>query len=148
MALARATQSGFNYWAWMPYRRSCLIVFLLSVFLVVQFFLSQEVSARTRPHATQCQNRGLNDLLLKLGKINLRSSRRCGQVCFGRTERDRVGALRWPCGSRQRRAVAPANQQGAGLKAAAARAGTDRGLESADQRVAPSARRAEEALDA
>src|SRR5215207_2393483 len=49
MALARArrSESGFNYWPGFVDALSTLvlsIVFLLSVFLVVQFFLSQEVT--------------------------------------------------------------------------------------------------------
>ncbi len=54
MALARGrrNESGFNYWPGFVDALSTLvlaIVFLLSVFLVVQFFLSQEVTrARTR----------------------------------------------------------------------------------------------------
>ena len=48
MALARSrrNEAGFNYWPGFVDALSTLvlsIVFLLSVFLVVQFFLSQEV---------------------------------------------------------------------------------------------------------
>src|SRR5215470_6946103 len=50
MALARARrESGFNYWPGFVDALSTLvlgIVFLLSVFMVVQFFLSQEVTGK------------------------------------------------------------------------------------------------------
>lgn len=51
MALARArrNENGFNYWPGFVDALSTLvlsIVFLLSVFLVVQFFLSQEVTGK------------------------------------------------------------------------------------------------------
>src|SRR5436190_322450 len=53
MALARArrSESGFNYWPGFVDALSTLvlsIVFLLSVFLVVQFFLSQEVTGKDK----------------------------------------------------------------------------------------------------
>ncbi len=53
MALARARRSetGFNYWPGFVDALSTLvlsIVFLLSVFLVVQFFLSRKSPAKTR----------------------------------------------------------------------------------------------------
>ena len=53
MALARArrNESGFNYWPGFVDALSTLvlsIVFLLSVFLVVQFFLSQEVTGKDK----------------------------------------------------------------------------------------------------
>ena len=53
MALARGrrSESGFNYWPGFVDALSTLvlaIVFLLSVFLVVQFYLSQEVSGKDK----------------------------------------------------------------------------------------------------
>ena len=53
MALARARRSegAFNYWPGFVDALSTLvlsIVFLLSVFLVVQFFLSQEVTGKAK----------------------------------------------------------------------------------------------------
>ena len=53
MALARGRRSeaGFNYWPGFVDALSTLvlsIVFLLSVFLVVQFFLSQEVTGKDK----------------------------------------------------------------------------------------------------
>ncbi len=79
MALARArrSESAFNYWPGFVDALSTLvlsIVFLLSVFLVVQFFLSQEVTGKDK--ALDELNRKiaqLNELLSveKLGKLNL-----------------------------------------------------------------------------
>ena len=53
MALARSrrNESGMNYWPGFVDALSTLvlsIVFLLSVFLVVQFFLSQEVTGKDK----------------------------------------------------------------------------------------------------
>src|SRR2546421_739890 len=79
MALARArrNESGFNYWPGFVDALSTLvlsIVFLLSVFLVVQFFLSQEVTGKDKAlEQLNAKIAQLNDLLSleKLGKINL-----------------------------------------------------------------------------
>ena len=82
MALARARRSetGFNYWPGFVDALSTLvlsIVFLLSVFLVVQFFLSQEVTGKDKAlEQLNAKIAQLNDLLSleKLGKINLDGS--------------------------------------------------------------------------
>ena len=79
MALARArrSESAFNYWPGFVDALSTLvlsIVFLLSVFLVVQFFLSQEVTGKDKAlEQLNAKIAELNDLLSleKLGKINL-----------------------------------------------------------------------------
>ena len=79
MALARArrSESGFNYWPGFVDALSTLvlsIVFLLSVFLVVQFFLSQEVTGKDKAlEQLNAKIAQLNDLLSleKLGKLNL-----------------------------------------------------------------------------
>ena len=79
MALARARRndSGFNYWPGFVDALSTLvlsIVFLLSVFLVVQFFLSQEVTGKDKAlEQLNAKLAQLNDLLSleKLGKLNL-----------------------------------------------------------------------------
>ena len=127
MALARARRSdtGFNYWPGFVDALSTLvlsIVFLLSVFLVVQFFLSQEVTGKDKAlEQLNAKIAQLNDLLSleKLGKLTLddqvvaiarRPRRR------PRAERDRVkglydglaGAGNDAAGPRQR------TQQGAG----------------------------------
>jgi chemotaxis protein MotB len=53
MALARSrrSESGFNYWPGFVDALSTLVlsvVFLLSVFLVVQFFLSQQITGKDK----------------------------------------------------------------------------------------------------
>ena len=78
MALARARrESGFNYWPGFVDALSTLvlsIVFLLSVFLVVQFFLSQEVTGKDK--ALEQLNARIAQLtemlsLEKLGELSL-----------------------------------------------------------------------------
>src|SRR5438045_3549133 len=103
MALARArrSESGFNYWPGFVDALSTLvlsIVFLLSVFLVVQFFLSQEVTGKDKAlEQLNLKIAQLNDLLSleKLGKISLDDQ--VGQFKAGlaaaETERDRVKGL-------------------------------------------------------
>jgi chemotaxis protein MotB len=102
MALARARrESGFNYWPGFVDALSTLvlsIVFLLSVFLVVQFFLSQEVSGKDKAlEQLNAKIAELNDLLSleKLGKISLEDTltqMRAG-LASAETERDRVKGL-------------------------------------------------------
>src|SRR5438874_8623892 len=103
MALARArrSESGFNYWPGFVDALSTLvlsIVFLLSVFLVVQFFLSQEVTSKDK--ALEQLNARVAQLtemlsLEKLGKLNLDdqlSQMRAG-LASAESERDRVKGL-------------------------------------------------------
>src|ERR1700716_2497184 len=103
MALARArrNETGFNYWPGFVDALSTLvlsIVFLLSVFLVVQFFLSQEVTGKDKAlEQLNAKIAQLNDLLSleKLSKINLDdqlSQLRAG-LASAETERDRVKGL-------------------------------------------------------
>jgi chemotaxis protein MotB len=103
MALARArrNETGFNYWPGFVDALSTLvlsIVFLLSVFLVVQFYLSQDVSGKDKALAElNAKLAQLNDLLSleKLGKINLEdqlSQVRAG-LASAEGERDRVKGL-------------------------------------------------------
>src|SRR5438552_4068876 len=103
MALARArrSDSGFNYWPGFVDALSTLvlsIVFLLSVFLVVQFFLSQEVTGKDKAlEQLNAKLAQLNELLSveKLGKINLEdtiSQLRAG-LASAQTERDSVKGL-------------------------------------------------------
>src|ERR1700739_85111 len=103
MALARArrNESGFNYWPGFVDALSTLvlsIVFLLSVFLVVQFFLSQEVSGKDKAlMQLNAKIAELNDLLAleKLGKINLEDALtqfKAG-LAAAESERDRVKGL-------------------------------------------------------
>jgi chemotaxis protein MotB len=103
MALARArrNESGFNYWPGFVDALSTLvlsIVFLLSVFLVVQFFLSQEVTGKDKAlEQLNAKIAQLNDLLSleKLSKLNLDdqvSQLRAG-LASAESERDRVKGL-------------------------------------------------------
>ena len=103
MALARSrrSDSGFNYWPGFVDALSTLIlaiIFLLSVFVVVQFFLSQEVSGKDKAlERLNAQIAQLNDLLSleKLGKLNLDeqlSQMRAG-LAAAEGERDRVKGL-------------------------------------------------------
>jgi chemotaxis protein MotB len=91
MALARArrSESVFNYWPGFVDALSTLvlsIVFLLTVFLVVQFFLSQEVTGKDK--ALEQLNAKIQQLsemlsLEKLGKLNLDDT--VAQLRAGRT---------------------------------------------------------------
>ena len=103
MALARArrNESGFNYWPGFVDALSTLvlsIVFLLSVFLVVQFFLSQEVTGKDKAlEQLNAKIAQLNDLLSleKLGKLTLDdqvSQLRAG-LASAEGERDRIKGL-------------------------------------------------------
>lgn len=103
MALARGrrSESGFNYWPGFVDALSTLvlaIVFLLSVFLVVQFFLSQEVSGKDKAlERLNAQIAQLNDLLSleKAGKLSLDDQllqMRAG-LASAEAERDRVKGL-------------------------------------------------------
>jgi chemotaxis protein MotB len=103
MALARTRrgETAFNYWPGFVDALSTLvlsIVFLLSVFLVVQFFLSQEVTGKDKAlEQLNAKIAQLNDLLSleKLGKISL--SDEVSQLKAGlastESERDRVKGL-------------------------------------------------------
>src|SRR5580693_4454683 len=103
MALARArrNETGFNYWPGFVDALSTLvlsIVFLLSVFLVVQFFLSQEVTGKDKAlEQLNAKIAQLNDLLSleKLGKLTLDdqvSQLRAG-LASAEADRDRVKGL-------------------------------------------------------
>jgi chemotaxis protein MotB len=103
MALARGRRSSseFNYWPGFVDALSTLvlsIVFLLSVFLVVQFFLSNEITGKDKAlEQLTARLAQLNDLLSleKLGKLNLDdqlSQMRAG-LSAAETERDRVKGL-------------------------------------------------------
>jgi chemotaxis protein MotB len=102
MALARARrESGFNYWPGFVDALSTLvlsIVFLLSVFLVVQFFLSQEVTGKDKAlDELNAKIAQLSDALSleKLGKLNLGdevAQLRAGLVS-AEAERDRITGL-------------------------------------------------------
>jgi len=103
MALARGRRSetGFNYWPGFVDALSTLvlsIVFLLTVFLVVQFFLSQEVTGKDKAlEQLNLKIAQLNEMLSleKLGKLSLDdqvSQLRAG-LASAEAERDRVKGL-------------------------------------------------------
>ena len=103
MALGRSRRgdSGFNYWPGFVDALSTLIlaiVFLLSVFTVVQFFLSQQVTSKDKLlEQLNAQIEQLNDLLSmeKLGKLSLEdqlSQMRAG-LASAEGERDRLKGL-------------------------------------------------------
>ena len=103
MALARSrrSESGFNYWPGFVDALSTLvlsIVFLLSVFLVVQFFLSQEVTGKDKAlEQLTAKIAQLNDLLSleKLSRLTLDdqvSQLRAG-LASAEGERDRMKGL-------------------------------------------------------
>ncbi|MBN9601038.1 MAG: peptidoglycan -binding protein [Afipia sp.] len=102
MALTRRRHdSGFNYWPGFVDALSTLIlaiVFLLSVFLVTQFFLSQEVSGKDKAlERLNAQIAQLSSLLSleKTGKLTLEdqlSQLRAG-LAGAEAERDRVKGL-------------------------------------------------------
>jgi chemotaxis protein MotB len=102
MALVRRrTDSGFNYWPGFVDALSTLvlaIVFLLSVFLVVQFYLSQEVSGKDKAlEQLNAKIAQLNELLSleKVTQLNLSdelSQTRAG-LATAEAERDRAKGL-------------------------------------------------------
>ncbi|MGH6714810.1 MAG: peptidoglycan -binding protein [Bradyrhizobium sp.] len=102
MALARSRrETGFNYWPGFVDALSTLVlavVFLLSVFLVVQFFLSQQVTNKDK--ALQELNAKIAQLvdqlsLDKLGKVNLNDqlAQLQASLASAETERDRIKGL-------------------------------------------------------
>src|SRR5579863_2720898 len=103
MALARArrSESAFNYWPGFVDALSTLvlsIVFLLTVFLVVQFFLSQEVTGKDKAlEQLNAKIQQLSDMLSleKLGELNLQDqiSQLHAGLSAAEAERDRVKGL-------------------------------------------------------
>lgn len=101
LARGRRSERGFDYWPGFVDALSTLIlaiIFLLSIFGVVQFFLTQEVSGKDKAlERLNAQIAQLNDLLSleKLGKLNLDdqvAQLRAG-LAAAETERDRAKAL-------------------------------------------------------
>src|SRR6201992_3831924 len=101
LARARRSESRFSSWPGFVDALSTLvlsIVFLLSVFLVVQFFLSQEVTGKDKAlEQLNAKLAQLNDLLAleKLGKLNLAEqlSQVRAALAAAEGERDRVKGL-------------------------------------------------------
>src|SRR3978361_556871 len=99
MALARARRdSGMNYWPGFVDALSTLvlgIIFLLTIFVVVQFYLSQEVAGKdTALSRLTSQISQLTDLLAmeKTGKADLEDqiSRLRASLSGSESERDRL----------------------------------------------------------
>jgi chemotaxis protein MotB len=99
--IRRRTESGFNYWPGFVDALSTLvlaIVFLLSVFLVVQFYLSQEVSGKDKAlEQLNAKIAQLNELLSleKVTQLNLSdelAQTRAG-LATAEAERDRAKGL-------------------------------------------------------
>src|SRR5215475_6354528 len=103
MALARSrrNESGFNYWPGFVDALSTLvlsIVFLLSVFLVVQFFLSQQITGKDKAlDELNAKIAQLNDMLSleKLSQLNLddQVAQLKAGLATAESERDRVKGL-------------------------------------------------------
>src|SRR6201991_418013 len=101
LARARRSESGLNYWPGFVDALSTLvlsIVFLLSVFLVVQFYLSQEVTGKDKAlEQLNAKIAQLNDLLSleKLADLNLNDqlSQLKAGLASAESERDRVKGL-------------------------------------------------------
>ena len=113
MALARARRErGIDYWPGFVDALSTLIlgiVFLLSVFVIVQFFLSQEVTGKdTALQRLNAQIAQLTEMLSleKIGKVNLEDTLASlrANLAPAESERDRLKGLN--DGRRQRRARA------------------------------------------
>jgi chemotaxis protein MotB len=100
MARARARERTVDYWPGFVDALSTLvlgIIFLLTVFVVVQFFLSQEVAGKdTALVRLNAQIAQLNDLLSleKTGKVDLENeiSRLRSSIANAESERDRLKA--------------------------------------------------------
>src|SRR3974390_3210889 len=103
MALARArrSESAFNYWPGFVDALSTLVlsvIFLLTVFLVVQFFLSQEVTGKDKAlEELNARVAQLSDMLSleKLGKVSLddQVAQLKAGLASADAERDRVKGL-------------------------------------------------------
>jgi chemotaxis protein MotB len=125
MALARArrNESGFNYWPGFVDALSTLIlaiIFILSVFVVTQFYLSQEVTGKDKAlEQLNAKIAQLNELLSleKLGKLNLTdqlSQMRAG-LASAEAERDRAKSLYEGLASSGNDATGRANELGKAL---------------------------------
>jgi chemotaxis protein MotB len=101
MALARSRREGMNYWPGFVDALSTLllaIIFLLSVFVVVQFYLSQEVTGKdTALNRLNAQIAQLTELLSmeKTGKASLEETIAQLRASLGgaESERDRLKGL-------------------------------------------------------
>ena len=154
MALARSRRdSGMNYWPGFVDALSTLIlsiIFLLTVFMVAQFFLSQEVSGKDTALARlNAQIARLTDLLSleRAGKTSLEDeiARLRASLSAVEGERDRLRGLAAAsqAAANDKAEVGKLNSQIDLEKAATARARrADRDPQSADHRAPPPDRRA------
>src|SRR6202012_23391 len=120
MALARSRRSeaGFNYWPGFVDALSTLvlsIVFLLTIFLVVQFFLSQQITGKDKAlDELNARIAQLNDLLSleKLSSLNLddQVAQLKAGLASAEAERDRVKGLYEGLASAGKDAAARADQ--------------------------------------
>lgn len=119
MALARRSRErGIDYWPGFVDALSTLIlgiVFLLSVFVVVQFFLSQEVTGKdTALQRLNAQLAQLTEMLSleKIGKANLEDTLASlrANLALAETERDRLRGVNESLASGGSRASELANQ--------------------------------------
>jgi chemotaxis protein MotB len=150
MALARARRDvGINYWPGFVDALSTLIlgiIFLLTVFVVVQFYLTQEVSGKdtalTRLNAQIAQ---LTELLSleKTGKLSLEEqlAQIRSNLSTAEGDRDRYRGLYEGIGSGAASAQGKRSAR-CGEKAQLPRAGASGDSQPADRRAAPPARRA------
>src|SRR5215472_12959230 len=108
MALARARRdSGMNYWPGFVDALSTLvlgIIFLLTVFVVVQFYMTQEVTGKDTALARlNAQINQLTDMLAleKTGKISIEDqvARLRSSLAAAESERDRFRGLYEGAGS-------------------------------------------------
>src|SRR5215208_958484 len=109
MALARAARrdAGMNYWPGFVDALSTLIlsiIFLLTVFVVVQFYLTQEVSGKdTALVRLNAQIAQLTELLSleKIGKLNIeeQAAQLSSSLTAAESERDRYRNLYTGAGS-------------------------------------------------
>jgi chemotaxis protein MotB len=126
MAMARARRdSGMNYWPGFVDALSTLIlgiIFLLTVFVVVQFYLTQEVTGKdTALSRLNAQIAQLTELLSleKTGKLDIEdqlASLRSGLAAV-ESERDRFKSLYEGLGSGAADAQGKANELGGQLDA-------------------------------
>src|SRR5499427_787902 len=101
LARSRSRESGFNYWPGFVDALSTLVlsvIFLLTVFLVVQFFLSQEVTGKDKAlEELTAKIAQLNDMLSleKLSKLSLddQVAQLKAGLASAEGERDRVKGL-------------------------------------------------------
>ena len=154
MALSRTRRdSGMNYWPGFVDALSTLIlsiIFLLTVFMVAQFFLSQEVAGKDTALARlNAQISRLSDLLSleRTGKTSLEDeiAQLRASLSAAQGERDRLrGAAGAPRTQRRQRQGADRQAFLAGRRREAgdrARGRADRNPQSADRRAAPPDRR-------